>query len=216
MAIVKGTDMKLSVRGRRSALFFAVLIVTLLVINTLYGVRVDAKLRGQDAGPKCPLGHPIELHVSNFTLKRLAGVIVQVEGWRNGNSTNILSGHNLSFTRVLAPFESGSACYSDSAFQPEKRIKPAAPVVVVNAVIAARMDRISTLGKRFSNPSITTKEKLDAIDEIEKLMSLNSGRIRAVKEEEPVALNWMEQLNDFKIRSAGVVLVVTNFEAKFR
>jgi hypothetical protein len=110
MATTKGSDMKLSIRGRRIALSVALCIVTLLVISTLYGVRVDAKLRGQDAGPKCPVDHPIEIHVSNFTLKRLAGVIVRIEGWRGGDSTNILSGHNLSFTRVLAPFESGSAC----------------------------------------------------------------------------------------------------------
>ncbi|WP_339494594.1 hypothetical protein [Pseudomonas sp. RA_105y_Pfl2_P56] len=208
--------MKLSVQGRRVAISVGVLSVTLLLISSLYGVTVSAKLRGQDAGPKCPLDHPIEIYVSNFTFKRLAGVIVQIEGWRDGNSTNILSGRNLSFTRVLAPFESGSACYSDSAFQPEKRMKPAASVVNDNAVIAARIDRISTLQKRFSNPSITTKEKLDTIDEIDELMSLNYGRVKVVKEEESVVLNWREQLNDFENRSAGVVLVVADFETEFR
>jgi hypothetical protein len=95
-------------------------------------------------------------------------------------------------------------------------MKPAATVVEDNAVIAARMDRISTLQKRFSSPSITTKERLDTIDEIDELMSLNYGRVKVVKEEEPVVLNWMEELSDFEKRSAGVVLVVTDFEAEFR
>ncbi|WP_032698471.1 hypothetical protein [Pseudomonas syringae] len=81
------------------------------------GVQVHASLGG---GNGCSPDSPIAIIVSNYTLSRVSSVIISLEAWRNGNSTNILSGRDYRFPLVLLPLETKSACYSDRAFAVSK------------------------------------------------------------------------------------------------
>jgi len=53
--------------------------------------------------------------VRNATPWRQASVSLQLEGWRNGVSDNILTNSEYSFNKVLAPFEKATLCFPDSS-----------------------------------------------------------------------------------------------------
>ncbi|MDR7285696.1 hypothetical protein J2X84_004546 [Pseudomonas corrugata] len=96
------------------------LVLVSAILGALYmasGVRVKASLHGDGgAGDSCSPGYPIAISISNYTLSRVASVTVTLEGWRNGNSNNILSGKDFSFPFVLRALETKVGCYSDEAF----------------------------------------------------------------------------------------------------
>jgi hypothetical protein len=81
-----------------------------------YGVKVDATVDRTAGASYCPFEYPIAIQVRNNTLKRLAGVDLVVEGWRNGRSENVLTNRYYSFDKVLSPLSRGTQCFSDKAF----------------------------------------------------------------------------------------------------
>ncbi|AKF45938.1 hypothetical protein PsyrB_12260 [Pseudomonas syringae pv. syringae B301D] len=108
--------MKKSIR-HLGLITLAVAVAACATVYAISGVRVQAAL-GTESG--CSPSSPIAISVSNHTLSRVSSVIVSLEGWRNGDSTNILSGRRYLFSSVLLPLETKSACYSDSAFAVSK------------------------------------------------------------------------------------------------
>lgn len=99
-------------------------------LSLYYGVKVTAGLSGQ-VGNRCPVESPIQISVANYTFHRVARVTVKLEGWRGGDSRNILDGKGYSFTTVVEPFRSRMGCYSDAAFGALKRF----PGLNVGAIV---------------------------------------------------------------------------------
>lgn len=95
------------------------LVASLLCLAVyLYGVHVTAGLRdnyAQEGEVRCPMESPIKLTVANYTFQRVSNVDVRLEAWRGKVSDNLLGATRFTFNRVLAPFESASACYSDQS-----------------------------------------------------------------------------------------------------
>ncbi len=101
---------------------FHICIFMCLIVGALYsfsGVYVSASLHNGlgRTGAMCPLGSPMAVKISNYTLRRVSEVTIQIEGWRNKITTNILSVGRLIYPVVVEPFESVVACYQDEAFR---------------------------------------------------------------------------------------------------
>lgn len=103
----------------RCWLALACLLASLLFVAVyFYGVRVVVALRDNHTQPgeaRCPMESPIKLTVANYTFQRVSNVDVRLEAWRDKVSDNLLGAKNFTFNRVLNPFESASACYSDQS-----------------------------------------------------------------------------------------------------
>lgn len=109
----------MSQRGAGSKWLIVAIVVLVLgaVLSQLYGVRVKAVLSHTGKNDiRCPIESPVQVVVTNYTFRRVARVSVQLEGWRNGRSDNILKGMGYDFPFVVGPFESREACYRDAAF----------------------------------------------------------------------------------------------------
>lgn len=193
----------------------AICMVSVALLGTLlalaYGVRVDAALRGGEGGGSCPISHPIEIQVSNYTLRRLVNVSVELEAWRNSYSNNILNNRVFRFTKILKPFESGSSCFADHAFDTDVKIELTASEPEANLASAKRIDRISELTKRSASSKISTKERLDIIDEINRLSSARDWTRKEVIEPIPA-----QRYSDYAAKSMSVEVVVLAYVSEYR
>lgn len=97
-------------------LSMAVLIAALVGSCFFYGVKVKADV--QSVFALCPPESPILITVHNNTFKRLVRVHVQLEGWRNGISEDILKNNSYLFEKVLKPLSSDHECFRDDSVSP--------------------------------------------------------------------------------------------------
>ncbi len=102
-------------KGKKLLLGSSILAAVLVAAYVCYGVKVDVSLSRAEA-VTCDPDHPIKVTVHNYTFRRLVRLQMRLEGWRDGNSDNILKNDWYRFTTVLQPFSSGVECFRDDAF----------------------------------------------------------------------------------------------------
>lgn len=93
---------------------FAFLLIGMIILYWFYGIHVSATASHEPEEKNiCPLSHPLMVTVSNNTFRNFARAQIQIELWKGDRAVNILTTSNFDFVKSLAPFKSGSLCFSD-------------------------------------------------------------------------------------------------------
>lgn len=191
------------------------------VLWSFSGVKVEARLHDGSVDDRCPIDSPIQVSVANHTLQRLASVNVVVEGWRSGDSRNVLDGKSLAFTKVLNPLQSGVACFSDVAF---KVVPSKADSVKEDAQQVALLKRRDALVAALSSSGLTKEQQRKISSELydleqERYTSITNAGDRGDVEQKFVRVSLSATANEiaeYKRLSSGVELVVTEFTPDFK
>lgn len=96
---------------------FAILVTGMIILYWCYGIQVSATASHEPEEKNiCPLSHPLMVKVSNNTFRNFARAQIKIELWKGDSAINILTTSDFDFLKSLAPFKSGTLCFSDNYF----------------------------------------------------------------------------------------------------
>ncbi|WP_353428757.1 hypothetical protein [Paracoccus denitrificans] len=98
--------------------FAAALLLLAVALSGFYGVNAEARLwDSRTRGEHCSSKYPIEVRVRNFTYRRLASVMIDMEMWLDERATDHLADKRPRlFDAVIPPFSSRTLCFTDPIF----------------------------------------------------------------------------------------------------